>query len=72
MPSNKIFRRKKSDEKKGGAMDEGKVGGGISTGGDSYKKGGTEKDAFRRNLEEIIGVHCKGEYANDINFEKMF
>lgn len=72
MPSNKIFRRKRSDEKKGGGgMDDGKVGAGMSTGGDSYKKG-PEKDAFRRNLEEIIGVHCKPEFANEINFEKMF
>jgi hypothetical protein len=71
VPSNKIFRRKKSDEKKGGGMDDGRVGGGMSNGGDSYKKG-PEKDAFRKNLEDLIGVHCKPEYANEINFEKMF
>ena len=52
-------------------MDEGRVGGGMSNGGESYKKG-TEKDAFRKNLEDLIGVHCKPEYANEINFEKMF
>jgi isopentenyl phosphate kinase len=66
IPSNKIWMRKRSDE----AREEKPIVKGAGSFGESSKN--KYKEDYRKNIDDLVGVHVRSENASSINFEKMF